>query len=77
MLMLDPLRPSSRTRVPWSFVGPRTCLVIAFVRPRFGTAPIEWHLAIVDPLLVARLGAEPLLPGASRLDVTVAAISAP
>jgi len=51
------------------------CFVVAFVRPRFGTAPIEWHPAIVDALLVARLGAEPLLPGASRLDVTVAAIS--
>jgi hypothetical protein len=27
------------------------------------------HLAIVDPLLVARLAAEPLLGGSSRLDV--------
>jgi hypothetical protein len=25
--------------------------VLAFVRPRFGTAPVEWDLAIVDPLL--------------------------
>jgi hypothetical protein len=60
---------------PSSFVHPGTCFVVAFVRPRFGTAPIEWHLAIVDPLLVARLGAELLLPGASRLDLTVPAIS--
>jgi hypothetical protein len=24
-------------------------------RPRFGTAPVEWHLAIVDPLLPSRV----------------------
>ena len=35
---------------------------------------VEWELAIVDPLLVARLAAEPLLRGASRLDVTGLAI---
>ena len=29
--------------------------------PRFGTAPVEWELAIVDLLLVARLDAKSLL----------------
>jgi hypothetical protein len=59
--MVGPLGPSVRARVPWSFVVPRACAVVAFVRPRFGTAPVEWRLAIVDPLLVTRLDAESLL----------------
>ena len=45
------------------------CAVAAVVRARFRTALIEGHLAIVDPLLVAGLAAEPLLGGAGRLDV--------
>jgi len=54
-------------------------LVLAspFVRPRFETAPVEWHLATVYPLVVARLGAEPLLRGTSRLDVTGLATERP
>src|SRR5262249_9816722 len=43
------------------------CAVAACVRAGFRTAQVAWHLAIVDPLLVARLGAEPLLGGADRL----------
>jgi len=45
------------------------CAVAAVVRARLRTALIEGHLAIVDPLFVARLAAEPLLGGAGRLDV--------
>src|SRR6516162_6963753 len=56
---------------PWSFVVPRACAVAAFVRPRFGTAPVEWDLAIVDPLLVARLDAKSLLGSAGRLVVAL------
>jgi len=37
--------------------------------PRFGTAPVEWELAIVDLLLVARLDAKSLLGSAGRLVV--------
>src|SRR5262245_52093205 len=48
---------------------PRARAVATLVRARLRTAQVEWHLAIVDPLLVARLAAEPLLGGASRLDV--------
>jgi len=61
MIMLGPLEPSARARVPWSFVAPRACAVVAFGRPRFGTAQVEWHLAIVDPLRlgVAARGARP------------------
>ena len=44
------------------------CAVAAVVRARLRTALIEGHLAIVDPLFVARLAAEPLLGGAGRLD---------
>src|SRR5262245_43141085 len=46
-----------------------SCLRRRCSRPRFGTTSVEWHLAIVDPLLVVRLGTEPLLRGASRLNV--------
>src|SRR5215831_7208808 len=67
MIMVGPLWPSARARVPWSFVVPRACAVAAFVRPRFGTALAQWHLAIVDPLLVTRLDAESLLGSAARL----------
>src|SRR6516162_205230 len=45
------------------------CAVAAVVRARLRTALVEGHLAIVDPLLVAGLAAEPLLGGAGRLDV--------
>ena len=45
------------------------CAVAAVVRTRLRTALVEGHLAIVDPLFVARLAAEPLLGGAGRLDV--------
>src|SRR6516162_2269915 len=45
------------------------CAVAAVVRARLRTALVEGHLAIVDPLFVARLAAEPLLGGAGRLDV--------
>ncbi len=44
------------------------CAVAAVVRARLRTALIDGHLAIVDPLFVARLAAEPLLGGAGRLD---------
>jgi hypothetical protein len=37
--------------------------------PRFGTAPLEWELAIVDLVLVARLDAKSLLGSAGRLVV--------
>src|SRR5262249_13785607 len=47
MIMVGPLGPRARAPVPWSFVAPRACAVVAFVRPRFGSAPVEWHLAIV------------------------------
>jgi hypothetical protein len=50
-------------------VAPFAYAVAAFLRPGVRTAQVEWHLAIVDPLLVARLDAEPLLRGAGRLDV--------
>ena len=69
LMMLGPLGPSARARVPWSFVAPRAHTVLAFVRPRFGTGPVEWDLAIVDPLLVARLNAKLLLGSAGRLVV--------
>src|SRR5215469_18014905 len=46
-----------------------TCAVAAVVRARLRTALVEGHLAIVDPLFVARLAAKPLLGGAGRLDV--------
>src|SRR5512133_2223271 len=36
---------------------------------RFRAAQVEWHLAIVDSLLVARLTAEPLFSGADWLDM--------
>ena len=42
------------------------CAFAAVVRARLRTALIERHLAIVDPLFVARLAAEPLLGGAGR-----------
>jgi hypothetical protein len=45
------------------------CAVAAVVRARLRTALIEGHLAIVNPLFVARLAAEPLLGGAGRLEV--------
>ena len=45
------------------------CAVAAVVRARLRTALVEGHLAIVDPLFVARLAAEPLFGGAGRLDV--------
>jgi hypothetical protein len=71
MIMLGPLGPSARARVPWSFVAPRAHTVLAFVRPRFGTAAVAWDLAIVDPLLVARLDAKSLLGSAGRLIVAL------
>src|SRR6516162_4163518 len=74
MIMVGPLWPSARARVPWSFVVPRACAVAAFVRPRFGTALAQWHLAIVDPLLVTRLDAESLLGSAARLVVAPYAV---
>ena len=55
-------------------MAPRACAVAAFVRPRFGTALAEWDLAIIDPLLVARLDAESLLGSAGRLVVAPYAI---
>jgi hypothetical protein len=67
MIMVGPLEPSARARVPWSFVAPRACAVAAFVRPRGGTAPVERHLAIVDPLLVTRLDAESLLKSVNAI----------
>src|SRR5262252_7938353 len=54
--------------------SPRACAVAAFVRPRFGTALAQWHLAIVDPLLVTRLDAESLLGSAARLVVAPYAV---
>jgi hypothetical protein len=42
--------------------------------PRFGTAPVEWELAIVDLLLVARLDAKSLLGSAGRLVVAAYAV---
>jgi hypothetical protein len=69
MIMVGPHGPSARARVPRSFVAPCACAVAAFVRPRFRAAQVEWHLAIVDPLLVARLDAESLLGSAGRLVV--------
>jgi len=45
------------------------CAIAAFVRPRFRTVLLGRHLAIVDPLLVARLDTEPLLRGADHSDV--------
>src|SRR6516165_4663203 len=74
MIMIGPLGPSARAGVPWSFVAPRTHTVLAFVRPRFGTAPVAWDLAIVDPLLVARLDAKSLLGSAGRLIVALIGI---
>src|SRR5262249_39473933 len=74
MIMLGPLGPSARARVPWSFVAPRAHAVLAFVRPRFGTAAVAWDLAIVDPLLVARLDAKSLLGSAGRLIVALIGI---
>jgi hypothetical protein len=44
------------------------CAVATVVRARLRTALIEGHLAIVNPLFVARLAAEPLLGGAGRLE---------
>src|SRR6266446_6026854 len=44
------------------------CAAAAFIRARFRTAQVARHFAIVDPLLVVRLAAEPLLGGADRLD---------
>src|SRR5262249_32949252 len=56
---------------PWpvffSVLRLHACAVVAFVRARFRTAQVGWHFAIVDPLLVARLAAEPLLGGAGWL----------
>src|SRR5258708_35139099 len=43
------------------------CAFAAVVRARLAPALIERQLAIVDPLFVARLAAEPLLGGADRL----------
>jgi hypothetical protein len=74
MIMVGPLGPSARARVPWSFVAPRAHTVLAFVRPRSGTAPVEWDLAIVDPLLVACLDAKSLLGSAGRLVVALIGI---
>jgi hypothetical protein len=55
-------------------VAPRAHTVLAFVRPRFGTAAVAWDLAIVDPLLVARLDAKSLLGSAGRLIVALIGI---
>src|SRR6516225_10444636 len=67
MIMVGPLGPSARARVPCSFVAPRACAVAAFVRPRFRTAQCGRHLAIVDALPVAHLAAQPLFGGSRRL----------
>ena len=47
----------------------------AFVRPRFRTVQVGRHLAIIDPLFVARFAAEPLLRGTDRLEVTGFAVA--
>jgi hypothetical protein len=58
MIMLGP--PSrGRARLP----------AHKWLAPRFGTAPLEWELAIVDLVLVARLDAKSLLGSAGRLVV--------
>jgi hypothetical protein len=49
----------------------RARAVATFGRPRFGTAAVAWDLAIVDPLLVARLDAKALLGSAGRLIVAL------
>jgi hypothetical protein len=73
MIIVGPIGPSARA-LPWLFVVPGACAVAPFIRPRFGTAPVEWHLAIVDPLLVARLDAKSLLGSAGRLVVAPYAV---
>jgi hypothetical protein len=52
------------------------CAIAAFVRPRFRTTQVDWNLAIVDPLFVARLDTEALLRGADRLAVARFAVGA-
>jgi hypothetical protein len=66
------LRPwtSCRAREAASVLRLRACSIPTFVRTRFRAAQVEWHLAIVHSLLVARLAAEPLLTGADWLDMT-------
>src|SRR5262249_25354868 len=72
-----PIPTLQRPALEWPRVGPvllsvlrlRACAVAAFVRTRLLTAQAGRHLAIVDPLLVARLAAKALLGGAGRLDV--------
>src|SRR5262249_59424035 len=63
--------PAVERPEPWpvffSVLRLHACAVVAFVRARFRTAQVGWHFAIVDPLLVARLAAEPLLGGAGWL----------
>ena len=53
------------------------CAVAAVVRARLRTALIEGHLAIVDPLFVARLAAQPFLGGAGRFDAARFAVGTP
>jgi hypothetical protein len=55
-------------------VAPRAHTVLAFVRPRIGTAAVAWDLTIVDSLLVARLDAKSLLGSAGRLIVALIGI---
>jgi len=47
MIIVGPLGPSARA-LPWSFVVPGACAVAAFVRPRFGTAPLAILLLLAS-----------------------------
>jgi len=47
MIIVGPLGPSARA-LPWSFVVPGACAVAAFVRPRFGTAPLAILLLLAN-----------------------------
>src|SRR5215813_11631079 len=62
-----PARVAARWLGAASVLRLRACTVPTFVRTRFRAAQVEWHLAIVHSLLVARLAAEPLLSGAHWL----------
>src|SRR6516225_11629614 len=66
MIMVGPLGPSARARVPCSFV--LLCLPGGSILPAAASDRTERrHLAIVDALLVARVAAEPLFDGSRRL----------
>jgi hypothetical protein len=51
--------------------------VLTSVWPRLRTAQGGRHLAIVDPLFVARLAAQPFLGGAGRFDAARFAVGTP